>query len=78
MQIICNFAHAKDKLTPLQHRIMVAEYYLIKIERFNQGLTQSQLAKKAQISLRTLQNAEHGKSITPAVNRAIRDALGLK
>lgn len=42
------------------------------------GLTQKQLAEKAEISLRTLSNAEHGKNITPAVNRAIRDALGLE
>ena len=76
---MCNFATAKDnKPSPLQHGNMTADYYLIKLERFNQGLSQNELAKKAQISLKTLVNAEKGRSISAKTNKAIRDALGLK
>ncbi len=57
---------------------MQAAYYEIKMERFNQGLTQKELAKKAKISLKTLISAERGVSISPRTNKAIRDALGLK
>lgn len=57
--------------------IMIADYYIIKQERFNQGMTQLELARKAQISLKTLVNAERGKSISPRSNYAIRKALGL-
>ena len=57
---------------------MQAAYYEIKLERFNQGLTQRQLAEKAKISLKTLIGAERGVSISPRTNKAIRDALGLK
>lgn len=57
--------------------IMIADYYIIRQERFNQGMTQLELARKAQISLKTLVNAECGKSISPRSNYAIRKALGL-
>lgn len=57
---------------------MVAEYYIIKQERFNQGRTQQELADMAGISLSTVIKAERGGSISPRSNRAIRDALGLK
>mgnify|MGYP003335958173 CR=1 FL=1 len=57
---------------------MIADTKLIKETRFNLGLTQAQLAERAQISTRTVLNAEAGKNITPAVNKAIRDALGIK
>lgn len=57
---------------------MVADYYIIKQERFNQGRTQKELADMAQISLSTVIKAERGGSISPRSNRAIRDALGLK
>lgn len=57
---------------------MQADYYLIKLERFNQGLTQSDLAVKAGISIQAVQKAEQGKSISPRTNKAIKDALGLK
>lgn len=57
---------------------MQADYYIIKTERFNQGLNQLDLAKKAQISLSTVIKAERGGSISPRSNKAIRDALGLK
>lgn len=57
---------------------MVADYYIIKQERFNQGMSQPELARKAGISLSTVVHAERGKSISPKSNKAIRDALGLK
>ena len=57
---------------------MQADYYIIKTERFNQGLNQLDLAKKARISLSTVIKAERGGSISPKSNKAIRDALGLK
>lgn len=57
---------------------MVADYYLIKLERFNQGLSQKDLAEKAGIGLSTIIHAERGRSISPKTNKAIRDALGLK
>lgn len=76
---MCNFAIDKgNKPSPLQNDNMTADYYLIKLERFNQGLSQNELAKKAQISLKTLVNAEKGRSISAKTNKAIRDALGLK
>lgn len=57
---------------------MQADYYLIKLARFNQGLTQAELAEKAQISVLTVQKAERGGNITPRTNKRIKDALGLK
>lgn len=57
---------------------MTADYYIIKMERFNQGLTQQDLAKKANLGLSTVIKAERGGSISPRSNKAIRDALGLK
>lgn len=57
---------------------MQADYYIIKVERFNQGLTQADLAKKAKLSLSVIRKAEGGQSISPKTNRAIRDALGLE
>lgn len=57
---------------------MIADYYIIKQERFNQGMTQLELARKSGISLKTLVNAERGKSISPRSNYAIMKALGLK
>ena len=57
---------------------MTADYYIIKQERFNQGLSQLELAKKAGISLSTVVHAERGRSISPKSNKAIRDALGIK
>lgn len=68
----------RDNYTSLQHKNMVADYELIRKTRFHLGLTQKQLADRAEISLRTVSNAEGGKCITPAVNRAILSALGLK
>lgn len=63
---------------PLLQHNMKADIYLIKLERFNLGLTQQELAKKAQISLATVQKAERGGSISPRSNKAIKDALGIK
>lgn len=57
---------------------MTADYYIIKTARFNQGLTQQDLAKKAKLSLSTVIKAERGGSISPRSNKAIRNALGLK
>lgn len=57
---------------------MKADNYLIKLERFNLGLTQKELAEKAQISLSTLIKAERGGSISPRTNRRIWDALKLE
>lgn len=57
---------------------MQADFYLIKLARFNQGLTQAELAAKAKISLGAVQKAEHGKSISPRTHIAILTALGLK
>lgn len=57
---------------------MQADYYLIKLERFNQGLTQRDLAKKAKVGYSTVVKAERGLSISPRTNKAIKDALGLK
>ena len=57
---------------------MVADYYIIKQERFNQGLTQKELAKKAKLCLSVVIKAERGGSISPRSNKAIRDALGIK
>lgn len=56
---------------------MVADYYIIKQARFDAGLTQAALAKKAKISLSTLIKAERGGSISATTNGAIRKALGL-
>ena len=57
---------------------MQADYYLIKMERFNQGLTQRDLAKKANLGFSTIVKAERGQSISPRTNKAIKDALGIK
>ena len=57
---------------------MIPDCYIIKNERFAQGYTQQELAKKAQISVLTLRKAERGGSITPTTNRKIKAALGLK
>lgn len=78
MQIMCTFAADEEQTKTLTHKTMQADYYSIKLERFNQGLTQKQLAERAKISLRTLANAERGRDISPATNKAIKDALGLK
>lgn len=78
MQIMCTFAAVRCKPNPLTHKTMQANYYEIKVERFNQGFTQAELAKKAGIGLRTLIKAERGQSISPRTNKAIKDALGLK
>lgn len=57
---------------------MTADYYLIRLERFNLGLTQQELAKKAKISLSTVIKAERGGSISPRSNKAIWDALKME
>ena len=57
---------------------MQADYYVIKLERFNQGLTQRDLARKAGLSLSVIIKAERGGSITATTNGKIKRALGLK
>lgn len=75
---MCTFAAEARQTTPGDRYHMQADYYTIKLERFNQGYTQAELAKKAGIGLRTLIKAECGQSISPRTNKAIKDALGLK
>lgn len=57
---------------------MIADYYLFRLKRFEQGLSQVDLAEKAGVSVKTVVSAEKGKSIHPRTNRALRDALGLE
>ena len=57
---------------------MQADYYIIKQERFNQGMTQLDLAKKSSLGLSTIIKAERGGSISPRSNKAIKNALGLR
>ena len=71
-----NFAAKRENIPLLQHH-MTADYYVIKLKRFEQGLTQAMLAEKAGISLKTLNNAERGKSISVTTNAKLRAALGL-
>ena len=78
MQNTCIFAADEGQTIPLMPTKMQAKYYTIKQERFNQGLTQADLAKKAGICLRTVIHAERGISISPRSNKAIMDALGVK
>ena len=78
MQIICIFAADGEQTKTPMLKKMQANYYTIKLERFNQGLTQQDLAEKAKLSLRTIANAEKGISISPRSNKAIMDALGVK
>ena len=75
---MCTFAADEEQTKTLTYKNMQANYYEIKVERFNQGFTQAELAKKAGIGLRTLIKAERGQSISPRTNKAIKDALGLK
>lgn len=65
-------------ITPTLCNIMQSNYYEIKCARFNQGLTQRELAAKAGICLSVVIKAERGQSISPRSNKAIREALGLK
>lgn len=75
---MCTFAAERGKHPLFAALTMVADYYLIKLERFNQGLSQKDLAEKAGVGLSTIIHAEHGRSISPKTNKAIREALGLK
>lgn len=75
---MCTFAVDEEQTKSLTDKNMQADYYTIKVERFNQGLTQLELAKKAKLSLRTIAKAERGQDISPRTNKAIKDALGLK
>lgn len=57
---------------------MTPDYYVIKLRRFELGLTQQELAQKASLGLSTILKAEKGGSISPRSNRAIKDALGIE
>ncbi len=57
---------------------MQADFMMIKTERFRSGMNQVELAQKAKISLKTLVNAENGRSISPRTYMAIKRALGLE
>ena len=74
---ICTFAAERDKQPPFSIN-MKADYFTITLARFNEGLTQVELAKKAGISLSSVIKAEKGGSISPRTNLAIYKALGLK
>ena len=56
---------------------MKADYYLIKLERFNKGWTQQELAMRARVCLSVVIKAEHGKDISATSNGKIKKALGL-
>lgn len=56
---------------------MVADYYVIKAKRFELGMTQKELAERAQISPSVVYKAERGQSISATTNGRIRKALGL-
>lgn len=75
---MCTFAALAVKPSPPHHHNMKADSYIIKLARFQQGLTQAELSRRAKISLSVVIKAEHGKSISPRSHRAILDALGLK
>lgn len=68
----------EENIPSLLSKTMVANYYEIKLARFNEGWTQAQLAQRAKISLSVVIKAERGKSISPRSNYAIRQALRLK
>lgn len=78
MYKICTFAAEDGQTIPVPDNNMQADYKAIKRARFNQGLTQEELAKKANLYVTTISKAENGGSITPKSNKAIRDALGIK
>lgn len=78
MYKLCTFAPADGQTSPAALTNMIADYCLIKLARFNQGLSQMDLAKKAGLSHKTIVKAERGKSIGSKSNKAIRDALGLE
>lgn len=78
MHKICTFAAEDGQTIPVLGNNMQADYYVIKQERFNQGLTQAELAQKAKLGLTTVIKAEKGGSISPRTNKALRDALGIK
>ena len=78
MHKIYTFAAEDGQTIPVPGNNMQADYYQIKLARFDQGLTQAELAKKAKLGLTTVIKAERGGSISPRTNKAIRDALGLK
>lgn len=70
------FALERDKQPPFA-AYMKADGYIIKLERFNQGMTQKELAKKASVCLSTVIKAEQCGSISPRSHKAIKDALQL-
>ena len=57
---------------------MQADYYLIKLARFEKGWTQEDLADAARLAVNTIRKAERGGSISPVTHGKIKRALGLK
>lgn len=57
---------------------MTADYYVIKLARFEKGMTQAEAAKAAGISLATYTKAERGRDISAATHGKIKRALGIK
>lgn len=57
---------------------MTADYYVIKLARFERGWTQAEAAKAAGISLATYTKAERGRDISAATHGKIKRALGVK
>lgn len=56
---------------------MQADYYVIKLRRFELGWTQKDLASKAGVCLSVVYKAERGESISAPSNGRLRAALGL-
>lgn len=56
---------------------MQADYYVLKLRRFELGWTQKDLASKAGVCLSVVYKAERGESISAPSNGRLRAALGL-
>lgn len=67
----------KGKTSPFCSINMTADMYVIRLRRFELGLSQKELAEKAGICLSCVIKAERGKDISARTNGAIRRALGL-
>lgn len=68
----------KGKTSPFCSIHMIADYYVIRSARFEEGWTQKELAEKAGVCLTVVLKAERGASISAVSNGKIRKALGLE
>lgn len=68
----------KGQTIPLSSTKMIADYYVIRSARFEEGWTQKELAEKAGVCLTVVLKAERGASISAVSNGKIRKALGLE